>query len=143
MRKRCKPDGFHCHHLIPLSVLEKRSFARIFGKARAAGFDPDDFASNGMHLPFREDLAIAFGLPLHRGPHHIYNEIVAEQISGWTRLHHLDLISRLHQLQIELRRGLRRPGVRVGAVEDMNRILYDDFKRIDAAIETLFSKPHF
>ncbi len=42
--------------------------------------DFDDFRSNGLLLPANENQAVRFGLPLHRGPHRDYNQMVVERV---------------------------------------------------------------
>jgi hypothetical protein len=138
MRKRCKAQGFHCHHIIPISVIENRSLARIFGRARSAGFEPQDFITNGMHLPATEELAVAFRLPLHRGPHRLYNEIVATQVADWSRLGPKELVKRISLLQTSLRLGLRRNPVSINDAAAIGHALAEDFRQLDAAISLLY-----
>ena len=49
----------------------------------------DDFHRNGVLLPGTEAAAIEAQLPLHRGPHRIYNELVLERVGTvemeWSR----------------------------------------------------------
>lgn len=42
----------------------------------------DDFRFNGLLLPATEDASVQTGLPLHRGPHPVYNELVIERIGS-------------------------------------------------------------
>lgn len=42
----------------------------------------DDFRFNGLLLPATEQASVQTGLPLHRGPHPIYNELVIERIGS-------------------------------------------------------------
>jgi hypothetical protein len=46
-----------------------------------------DFRRNGMLLPATDEEALRLGLPLHRGPHRSYNELVLERMgqieAGW------------------------------------------------------------
>lgn len=48
-----------------------------------------DFRRNGQLLPASESAALRAGLPLHRGPHRAYNELVIERIgqieADWSR----------------------------------------------------------
>lgn len=48
-----------------------------------------DFRRNGQLLPASEGAALRAGLPLHRGPHRAYNEMVIERIgqieADWSR----------------------------------------------------------
>lgn len=68
------------HHLIPVAVknLSELWFARTL--LLEAGFCFDDFTTNGLLLPSCEKEAVKAGLPLHRGPHPLYNEFVIEHI---------------------------------------------------------------
>ncbi len=143
IRKRCKILGFHCHHVIPIAVVEHRALARTFGRARSAGFEPQNFATNGMHLPSTEEHAVAFRLPLHRGPHKVYNEIVANHISNWAGLPPHELLEKLCSLQNSLKRGLRRGPVAIGTSSDLGLRLTHDFQRLDVAIERLIETDAF
>lgn len=80
----------------------------------------DDFRRNGLLLPAREDAAQLLGLPLHRGPHRNYNELVFERVgvieASWSRerLRQADralddTLFRLNLLQGALRQRLLRP----------------------------------
>lgn len=75
------------HHLLPRQLLQRRCFAALFERigARRLGFD--DFRRNGLLLPASEAAALRTGLPLHRGPHRSYNELVIERVgqieAGW------------------------------------------------------------
>ena len=51
-------------------------FAEI-GRERV-GFD--DFRANGLLLPATDDATLRTGMPLHRGPHRRYNELVIERV---------------------------------------------------------------
>jgi hypothetical protein len=95
----------------------------------------------GAQLPTTDALADAFKLPLHRGPHRLYNEIVAERVALWADLDPFHLVVRMHQLQQELKRGLRRAPVSITTVNGMSDILFQDFCRLDTAIEKLVEMP--
>jgi hypothetical protein len=69
---------FQRHHIIPVAVLNDLHFKCIFKMLECCGFDPCDFTSNGILLPCTEYAAIKYRLPLHRGPHKFYNELVSE-----------------------------------------------------------------
>jgi hypothetical protein len=49
------------------------------GRVRV-GFD--DFRFNGLLLPANEQASLETGLPLHRGPHPIYTELVIERVGS-------------------------------------------------------------
>jgi A nuclease family of the HNH/ENDO VII superfamily with conserved AHH len=138
MRKKSHPTGFDCHHLIPIAVIERRSLAITFGKLRSVGFEPQDFATNGMHLPNKEVVAIAFDLPLHRGPHRHYNEMVAERIAQLDRLPARAMLFQVHALQCALRQGLRgrRKQWMLGKRDPMRPDA--DFRRLDLEVELLW-----
>lgn len=40
----------------------------------------DDFRANGLLLPTTEAATLRTGMPLHRGPHRRYNELVIERV---------------------------------------------------------------
>lgn len=138
VRGRFPVSGFHCHHIIPIEIVERRSLAVFFGHVRAHGFDPNDFSINGTHLPSTELQAAAFGLPLHRGGHPRYNEIVGDMIAPLTRMDPMLASARLRQLQFRLRTVLRpnraTPVIRSRGCFPANA----DFRRLDAAVDMLW-----
>lgn len=79
------------HHLLPRSLGARPQFRALFeaigtetlGSARPL----DDFRTNGLLLPCSEKAALAFAMPLHRGPHRQYTELVSERVAqvekGW------------------------------------------------------------
>jgi A nuclease family of the HNH/ENDO VII superfamily with conserved AHH len=74
-----RPD-LQRHHLLPRQLLARPCFVpliRHLGRDRI-GFD--DFRCNGMLLPASDTAALRLGLPLHRGPHRTYNELVFERV---------------------------------------------------------------
>ncbi len=107
VRARCQINGFQCHHLIPVKVCNMGALRPFFEKSKAYGFDPDDFGVNGMPLPCRERMAAAFGLPLHRGPHPAYNQMVAERLAAISVLNECESWLQLMQFLRALREGLR------------------------------------
>lgn len=138
------------HHLLPRQLLSQRCFGLIFehvGRARV-GFD--DFRANGLLLPATEAATIRTGLPLHRGPHRRYNEVVIARVgrieAGWANARRLDehaaldeALLRLHLLQNALRRQL---------LAERRRVLLNrndplgtgyDFSELDAMAEALWA----
>lgn len=77
------------HHLLPLQLLRHSAFAAMFGAFGPVRRIFDDFRHNGLLLPAQESAARRTGLPMHRGPHRRYNELVIERVgqieSGWSR----------------------------------------------------------
>lgn len=109
--------GLQRHHLLPRQLLSRRCFGPLFAVVGRERVGFDDFRANGMLLPARSDASLRLGLPLHRGPHRRYNEMVIErvgQIEGeWARLRSLapdaaleQALFRLALLQAALRRRL-------------------------------------
>ena len=71
--------GLQRHHLLPRQLLARPAFAALAGALGAEQLGFHDFRRNGMLLPAREEAALRIGLPMHRGPHPRYNEVVIER----------------------------------------------------------------
>lgn len=111
------PDGFQSHHLIPVGVFASKAFSSAFEAMRLEGFDVRFFPRNGLFLPATELAALRSGLPLHRGPHRRYNELVAYRVEIILRdsgcIKHsasarCDAVERIHHLAGALRAVLYR-----------------------------------
>ena len=59
--------GLQRHHILPLQLLAKDCFARMFDAIGLHRRWFDDFRSNYLLLPANKRTAILMGLPLHRG----------------------------------------------------------------------------
>lgn len=105
------------HHLLPRQLERMSCFACLFESVgwRRVGFC--DFRANGLLLPSTERAAIRTRLPLHRGPHRRYNEVVIARVGrieyAWSRAckrsdrrAHEHATMRLRLLQSALRRQL-------------------------------------
>ena len=68
------------HHLLPRQLLTKRCFDALFDTVGRERIGLDDFRCNGLLLPASDGAALRFGLPLHRGPHRTYNDMVIERV---------------------------------------------------------------
>lgn len=110
----------------------------------------DDFRVNGLLLPASGEATMRTGMPLHRGPHHRYNEMVIARVgrieASWSlaRSHHPDAalqeaLMRLQLLQAALRRQL---------LHERRRVLLNrrdplgtgfDFTELDAMAEALWA----
>ena len=110
----------------------------------------DDFRRNGILLPATEDASVRSGMPLHRGPHRRYNEVVIARVgrieARWSIARRTDddkalieVLLRLHLLQGALRRQL---------LSQRRRILLNrkdpigtgfDFTELDAMAEALWA----
>lgn len=141
--------GMQRHHLLPAQLLGKRCFRRLFDRLGRERVGFDDFRRNGLLLPATEHDAIRSRLPLHRGPHGSYNELVIErvgQIEGdWARGRAcapddaLELAAmRLALLQGALRRRLLTgPGrVRLNRRDPLGTDR--DFTALDTLVESLW-----
>lgn len=73
--------GFQRHHLIPVNLIMRPAFGSLFMSVASVGFDPQDFLTNGVWLPATELMAEATSLPLHRGPHRLYDQLVADGLN--------------------------------------------------------------
>lgn len=138
------------HHLLPRQLLSRRCFGVMFEKLGREQVGFDDFRSNGLLLPASEEATVRTGMPLHRGPHHRYNEVVIARVGrieqSWAHARPRDpegalsdALMRLHLLQSALRRQL---------LAERRRILLNrrdplgtgfDFTELDAMAEALWS----
>lgn len=153
VNRRGKPGflaSMQRHHLHPRQLLRKDCFGEflfVLGQQRI-GFD--DFRANGLLLPASASAALKSGLPLHRGPHRIYNELVAQRVgqveASWSKIRFRspilareEALMRLDLLQQALRRRLmdRNNGRLVLNRKDPFR-LGIDFTELDAMAETLW-----
>ena len=75
------------HHLLPRQLLFDKRLRQLFEAVGPDQIGFDDFRYNGLLLPALEQAAMVLGLPLHRGPHKRYNQVVAERVgqieAGW------------------------------------------------------------
>lgn len=74
--------GWHRHHLLPTHVLHFPDLHRYLSSFADPELWLGDFRRNGMFLPSDERIAQRECLPLHRGPHRVYNDIVIETLDG-------------------------------------------------------------
>ena len=86
--------GWQKHHLLPRQLLTRRCLATMLAAVSPGGMWFDDFGTNGVLLPGTEAVAEQERLPLHRGPHKVYNELVFERIGAvemeWSRIQSRD-----------------------------------------------------
>lgn len=118
VNRRNRPGYDSClqrHHLLPRQLRTMRCFERMFAELGIARMGLEDFRRNGMLLPARERAALRTGLPLHRGPHRTYSELVAQRVGqierGWTAARLRDPDGAVGEALMRLaflQRGLRR-----------------------------------
>lgn len=152
VNRRGAPDhdaGLQRHHLLPRQLLGTRCFGTMFAQIGRAQVGFDDFRKNGLLLPATDDATVRTGMPLHRGPHRQYNEMVIERVGkieeSWSRLRKskpedalMEALLRLELLQSALRRRL---------LSDRRRVILNrkdplgagfDFTELDAMAEELW-----
>jgi A nuclease family of the HNH/ENDO VII superfamily with conserved AHH len=141
--------GLQRHHLLPCQALGRRSFAAFLAVIGPERIGFDDFRHNGLLLPANDTAAVRLGLPLHRGPHRTYNELVFDRLGSieatWSgsRLRFpeaatVDALARIALLQAALRRRLlaeRRPF----RLNRRDRPLPQDFAMLDAMAAQLWT----
>ena len=141
--------GMQRHHVLPRQLLKQDCFAGLFADVgrRAIGFD--DFRANGLLLPATEAATVRTGMPLHRGPHRQYNEMVIERVGRieehWSHRRPRDpdrslveALERLRLLQSALRRRLLSERRRVVLNRNDPLGAGFDFTELDAMAETLW-----
>ena len=122
----------------------------MFGAIGLDSLGFNDFRANGLLLPATEEASRRTGMPMHRGPHRHYNELVLERVGRieehWsesriknTEKAMTDALDRLTLLQSALRRRL---------LSERRRMILNrkdplgsgfDFAELDAMAETLWN----
>lgn len=141
--------GLQRHHILPRQLLSRACFAPMLAHLGSERLGFDDFRMNGLLLPANDRTALAFGLPLHRGPHRSYNEMVFERVggieAGWAALRPRapevalqralnDLEQLQHRLRIELLDQRKR--LRLNRRDPLGSGL--DFTELDAMADLLW-----
>lgn len=141
--------GLQRHHLLPRQLLARRCFGAMLWAIGRDRLGFDDFRVNGMLLPARAEASLRLRLPLHRGPHRLYNEMVMERAgqveAGWSRARRSDPEGALDQALMRL--ALLQRALRRRLLEDRNRLILNrrdplgaglDFAALDAMAESLW-----
>ncbi len=142
--------GQQRHHLLPRQLLSQRCFGAMFAEVGRARIGFDDFRRNGLLLPATETASIRTGMPLHRGPHRRYNEVVIARVGRievrWSLARRHDdgaalaeALLRLHLLQGALRRQLLAERRRVVLNRNDPVGTGFDFSALDAMAECLWA----
>lgn len=110
----------------------------------------DDFRTNGLLLPATDQASVRTGMPLHRGPHHRYNEMVIARVGriehAWSRARGYDPESALRTALWQL--GLLQDALRRGLLAERRKLVLNrrdplgtgfDFSELDAMAETLWA----
>ena len=125
--------GLQRHHLLPRQLLSQRCFGRMFATVGRVNVGFDDFRRNGLLLPATEAASVRSGMPLHRGPHPRYNEVVIARVGL------IEALMRLHLLQAALRRQLLAERRRVVLNRRDPLGTGFDFAELDAMAESLWA----
>ncbi|MEE4451135.1 AHH domain-containing protein [Novosphingobium resinovorum] len=142
--------GLQRHHLLPRQLLGRAAFQHMFESIGGQRYRFEDFRENGLLLPCDEPAALRMGLPLHRGPHRHYSQLVMERVgqieSAWARLSTRDPHAaqvqahmRLELLQRALRRYLldgQRRRLKLNSRDPLGAGV--DFVALDAMVEALW-----
>jgi hypothetical protein len=142
--------GLQRHHLLPRQLMSRRCFGSMFEAIGRERVRFDDFRANGLLLPANEAATLRTRMPLHRGPHRHYTEVVIARVGrieeSWTQCARrnpeaalADALMRLQLLQGALRRQLLAERRRV--VLNRNDPLGTgfDFTELDAMAEILWA----
>ena len=137
------------HHLLPCQLLSKHCFGKMFAEigARRVGFE--DFRRNGLLLPANEESALRRALPLHRGPHPEYNEMVIERVGNIEHSWSEDRLTDPRRAMEDalLRLALLQKALRKRLLSEQRRLTLNrkdplgtgfDFTRLDAMAEELW-----
>lgn len=141
--------GLQRHHLLPRQLRTMRCFERMFAELGVARMGLEDFRRNGMLLPARERAALRTGLPLHRGPHRTYSELVAERVGqierGWAAARPRNPEGAVGEALMRL--GLLQRGLRRRLLDTRRRLVLNrrdpighgfDFTEMDALADALW-----
>ncbi|MDJ0641750.1 MAG: AHH domain-containing protein [Erythrobacter sp.] len=152
VNRRGEPDydpGLQRHHLLPRQLLGRRCFGSLFAQIGREPVGFDDFRANGLLLPATADATLRTGMPLHRGPHRHYNELVIERVGKveerWQEARrsnasaaHAEALMRLKLLQTALRRRLLHQRRRMILNRKDPLGTGFDFSELDAMAEALW-----
>ena len=137
------------HHILPRQALTLFGLQRMLGRLGEQQVGFHDFRRNGLLLPATDAAARRVLMPLHRGPHRQYNQLVLERIgqieAGWQRRRasndgaaDREALMRLDLLQRALRRRLLDPR-RWGGMPLNQRDPAMDFSHLDAMADMLWA----
>jgi hypothetical protein len=141
--------GVQRHHLLPRQLLSRRCFGTMFTEIGRGPVGFDDFRANGLLLPATEEATLRTGMPLHRGPHRHYNELVIERVGQveqrWSTARQSDPEAAL--AEVLLRLSLLQGALRRRLLSERRRMILNrkdplgtgfDFTELDAMAEALW-----
>lgn len=144
-------QGLQRHHLLPRQLQAAKAFSRMFAAIGGERRRFEDFRENGLLLPCDESTARRMAMPLHRGPHRRYSELVIERAgqieAGWAIQNRQDpekagaqARMRLGLLQRALRRYLLAPARRRPLLNRRDPFgTLADFSELDAMVDALWT----
>jgi hypothetical protein len=143
--------GLQRHHVLPRQVLDARGINELIEELGTDNLGFHDFRRNGLLLPATDEAAVRLGLPLHRGPHQTYNQLVIERMAqiekGWQKRKRgprgdravIEALLRIDLLQRALRRRLLDPARwRKAPLHARDPAL--DFSHLDRMAEVLWAE---
>jgi hypothetical protein len=148
---RADTPGFRAnmqrHHLLPVALVGRGAINRFLDRIGLEQVGFHDFRRNGLLLPAEERLASQMALPLHRGPHPAYTDLVAERLGRFEAdLSRTgkggDARMRVRLLQNALRKRLlaaRKKPMILNRRDPLGAGV--DFSSLDDMAETLFAAP--
>ncbi|NVE93686.1 AHH domain-containing protein [Altererythrobacter sp. JGD-16] len=152
VNRRGAPDydpSFQRHHLLPRQLLSRSCFRHMFDWIEPGRVGFDDFRANGLLLPANENTAQRVGLPMHRGPHRRYNQMVIERVGSierdWSRTRIADPRKAIESASMRMR--LLQTALRKRLLQQENRFVLNrkdplgygfDFTDLDAMAEVLY-----
>ncbi|MEO0872875.1 MAG: AHH domain-containing protein [Pseudomonadota bacterium] len=138
------------HHILPRQLLTKRCFGSLFERIGREPVGFDDFRSNGLLLPATEEATRRTGMPLHRGPHRQYNELVIERVgrieAQWVKARKSNTDAAREEAHMRLR--LLQSALRQRLLSERKRMILNrkdpigtgyDFTELDAMAEALWA----
>ncbi len=141
--------GFQRHHLLPRQLLGRKCFGSMFETIGRHTVGFDDFRTNGVLLPATADATLRTGMPMHRGPHRRYNELVIERVGrierSWAKNTRSDTERALDEALMRL--GLLQDALRTRLLSERRRMILNrkdpigtgfDFTELDAMAEKLW-----
>jgi hypothetical protein len=141
--------GMQRRHLLPLQLLKANCFGPLFDAIGRERVDFNDFRLNGLLLPASDGAAVRIGLPLHRGPHRNYNQMVAERV-GQVEADWASLRLRAPEIALDqalMRLGLLQRALRKRLLSPVRRLMLNrkdplgsgfDFSELDAMADGLW-----
>lgn len=96
------------HHLLPCALERRHALSPILNRGKRHHVDLHDFRINGLLLPATERQARRSRLPLHRGPHPLYSEMVEARLEciqrDWDAKRHIQPVvaSQEHLMRLDL-----------------------------------------